>query len=508
MSGGAFRFDEIYGGGKIMVRKQIWYGITCFIVGLIGQTATDVYATDLSEGCAKLNGHVYSVGTVNGTTTLVSVLDQHYQFSDQDVVAIKVTGTVVSAGQAYLSLGLSLVSNQYFKTNITDSVGPFEYREVIQYKDSLPHILDFIVSSHSPGTVLQNVKYQFKCQSKSGLARGYQTKQINALQGFSQKSNATLRNLVQKRMKNVWKRQKLSRKNFNFTKTGSSERPKTNNGLALLAMGTGQAAGELQQSSAIWGNVAFTRSQDDHISVQQTSFQGTGLGGIDHFVLEDVLVGTAINLDLGYSEDELQLTEVMTTSMGISPYISWQLDDVFSLDFLGNISYVNSRLSDRSFDGFTSVISEVDGVRWSLSGSGSGFWVSGNWSLLANLGMSYGELRAGGTTASDGTVLASTVSRLGTASLSLQPSYYWQYDRDLALEPYLLTEYQYDFTMQKIRTATNELPHPNDEDQVRLGLGLNLFGSQFYSGNIEASTVFGRDKYSETSVSGSLRVQF
>lgn len=495
-------------GVKMMVRKNVWQGLACFIVGFMGQAMTDVHASDLSEGCAKLNGHVYSVGTVTGTTTLVGVLDRTYQFSDQDVVAVKVTGTVVSAGQAYLSLGLSLASNQYFKTNITDPVGPFSYQEVIQYKDNLPHILDFIVSSHAPGTILQNVQYHFKCQSRAGLTQNYQTKQVNALQSFSQKSNATLRNLVQKRMKNVWKRQKLSRQKSNFAKTGSSERPKTDNGLALLAMGKGQAAGELQQSSAIWGNAAFTRSRDDHITVQQTSLQGTALGGIDHFILENVLVGGAINLDLGYSEDKQQLTDVMTTSMGISPYISWQFDDVFSLDFLGNISYVNSRLSDRSFDGITSVISEVDGLRWSLSGSGSGFWVAGNWSLLANLGISYGELRAGGTTASDGTLLTSTVNRIGTASLSLQPSYYWQYDQDLALEPYLLTEYQYDFTMQKTITGINDAPHPNDEDQIRLGLGLNLFGSQFYSGNIEASTVLGRDKYSETSVSGSLRVQF
>ena len=282
----------------------------------------------------------------------------------------------------------------------------------------------------------------------------------------------------------------------------------TSSGLShQLNAGNGQNAGAPDYVSGVWGNIALSHVEDSHGPTNLYGLQGILMAGMDRFINEQLLVGAAVNLEHAQLQIRRNDGDLVNTSLGVSPYISWQIDDIFSLTGLANISHIQSQFAETTVaDLITSV--DMNGVRWSVSATGDGFFSWGNWSLLSSLNLSYGQLSLFETKDNQGNIVDGSTSQTGSVAISLQPSYYWQYDRDLALEPYLLTEYRYDFTMQKIRTATNEVPHPNDEDQIRLGLGLNLFGSQFYSGNIEASAVFGRDKYSETSVSGSLRVQF
>lgn len=282
-----------------------------------------------------------------------------------------------------------------------------------------------------------------------------------------------------------------------------NNKPVTSSGLSLISQQNGKNAGGANLTSGVWGNMAVTHFADTHRPTDLTGLQGAAILGLDTELWSQLFVGGAINLEKSYIEMGSSQGEVSGTAMGISPYISWQIDEIFSLSALSNISFVHSRI----VQGGTTEIN-MNGLRWQTSVTADAFQTWGNWALLSGLSFNFGQMKQFGTKDSNGNNVSGSLSNSGNMSLLLQPSYYWQYDDDLALEPYFLAEYQYDFTMQKVSTAANEPTHPNDHDQFRLGLGMNIFGGRFYSGSIEASTVLGRQKYDEATISSSLRINF
>lgn len=270
----------------------------------------------------------------------------------------------------------------------------------------------------------------------------------------------------------------------------------------------GKNAGAPDFASGVWGNIALTHFEDTHRPTDLRGLQGTLMAGIDTHIMDDLIIGAAVNLERSQLELGNNNGEFASTSFGISPYVSWQIDDIFSLTGMANVSHIHSRYGETSN---TDTITEVDinGVRWGVSATGDGFFTWGNWGLLSSLNLSYNHLTLFSAKNNQGLRVAGSKADTGSASLMLQPSYFWQYDRDLALEPYLLAEYQYDFTMQKVSTPTGApSQHPNDEDQFRLGGGLNIFGGAFYSANLEATAIVGRERYTEATISSSLRINF
>ena len=282
--------------------------------------------------------------------------------------------------------------------------------------------------------------------------------------------------------------------------------PVTTSALSYLSESGGENAGAKDLVSGVWGNIALSHFEDTHRPTDLRGIQGSGIFGIDTRLAEQFYVGAAINLEKAYIELGQGQGDISSTGFGISPYLSWQIDDVFSITSASNVSFISSRLARKPGNTITEL--DVHGIRWHTNLIGDAFLSWDNWSLLSNLTLTYGQLRYFSAKDSNGTHVSGSLSQNGSASILLQPAYYWQYQDDLAFEPYLLSEYVYDFTMQKVSTPTGSPAHPNDQDYFRLGLGLNIFGGHFYSGNIEALTVLGRQKYSETSLSGSLRINF
>lgn len=282
--------------------------------------------------------------------------------------------------------------------------------------------------------------------------------------------------------------------------------PVTTSALSYLSESGGDNAGAKDLVSGVWGNIALSHFEDTHRPTDLRGIQGSGILGIDTRLAEQFYVGAAINLEKAYIELGQDQGDISSTGFGISPYLSWQIDDIFSITSASNVSSISSRLARKPGNIITEL--DVHGIRWHTNLIGDAFLAWDNWSLLSNLTLTYGQLRYFSAKDSNGTHVSGSLSQNGSASVLLQPAYYWQYQDDLALEPYLLSEYVYDFTMQKVSTPTGSPAHPNDQDYFRLGLGVNIFGGRFYSGNIEALTVVGRQKYSETSLSGSLRINF
>lgn len=283
----------------------------------------------------------------------------------------------------------------------------------------------------------------------------------------------------------------------------NNNKPVTTSALSLVNQQNGTNAGDVDLTSGVWGNMAVTHFADTHHQTDFSGLHGTAIFGLDTEIWPQLFIGGAVNLEKSYIEMGSDRGELSGTAMGISPYISWQIDEIFSLSALSNISFVHSRIVRGGTDEI-----DMDGLRWQTTVTGDAFMTWGNWALLSGLSFNFGQLKQFSTKDSNGGNISGSISSSGNMSLLLQPSYYWQYDDDLALEPYFRAEYQYDYTMHKVITQENEPVHPNDHDQFRLGIGMNIFGGRFYSGSIEASTVLGRQKYDEATISSSLRINF
>ena len=282
----------------------------------------------------------------------------------------------------------------------------------------------------------------------------------------------------------------------------------TTSGLShQLNQQNGKNAGAPDYASGVWGNIALTHFGDHHRPTNMSGLQGTGVFGIDTRVMDNLVIGGAVNLEYASIDLGANDGEITSTAFGVSPYVSWQIDDIFSLTGLANISHIHSRMAEQQVAG---VISETDmnGVRWNVAVNGDGFFTWDNWSLLTGVQLSYGQLWNFSAKDNAGIRVAGSDAKSGSATFLVQPAYYWQYSRNLGLEPYLLAEYQYDFTMEKVTTPAGAPFHSNDEDQFRLGAGLNIFGGAFYSGNVEASAVVGREDYTEATISSNIRINF
>lgn len=324
----------------------------------------------------------------------------------------------------------------------------------------------------------------------------------NEVNSTSQQINSVLMNktnqLISGRVRSL-KRSKTAGTKSTLPQNGIPNQDNDNNGQNTR----GQNAGAPDYRHGFWTNLSLSYSKDSHVSQDIGGVQGSFVAGLDSLVTDDLMIGAAINLEYAYQSRDRNQFQYSSTGLGISPYISYQIDEIFSLSSMANVTYSSAHAA-----GSNNVQLDQNSLRWNVAVQGDGFWNWGNWGLLSGVSLSYGQTSSRSTKDSTGAYVSGSLSRLGTAAITLQPSYYWQYDDNLGLEPYLLTEYSYDYSMTKLSTSAAQSAHPNDPDAFRLGIGLNLFGSNFYSGNVEASTVLGRDDYTEANITGNIRVRF
>lgn len=458
----------------------------------------------ISAGCADLNGRSKNFGTIIPLPiTVPMVFGKTFDLEKNEFVTVRVTATLPTNAKTYLDVRLqdAISAVKYIKIteNVLTAPTDPEKQLVIQESYKVTENQTVKVYGDFSGnfgfSFAENMTVSVTCQNIDDVVSERGEVQQDILTNVAA---AGQRQVTQ--MTNHRSQQRLQ---------GSGGVPQSQSGLAFELNGQqGKSAGDLSVSSAVWGNMAVTHYADHHSATDYSGLHGVLMVGADHFVTDSLLIGGALNAETSYTELGRVNGDMVSTALGLTPYLAWQIDDVFSLSAQGNVSFIQSRMSDQILQFQPATVTNTSSVRWSLSVTGDGFWQWGNWGLLSGLNLSYGQLLTEATRDSQGNRVGSSLSQNGAASLMLQPSYYWQYTRHLAMEPYILAEYQYDFTMQKVSTQAGSARHPNDPDQLRLGLGLNIFGGAYYSGNVEATTVIGRQDYSETSLGATLRVNF
>lgn len=271
-------------------------------------------------------------------------------------------------------------------------------------------------------------------------------------------------------------------------------------GLADLSAGrTGLSAGDDDQRWGGWGNVSWSGIEDKSAVAGQKGGVFTGIVGADYAIQDGLVAGMALSLGGGHFDSQVSLLEVRDRAFGITPYLAWQIDDIFSLD--GLINYTIGR--GETVRNHT-ITGNYDLHRYYLAANGNYFNSWGDFSLFGTIGLSFGQSFEGAYTENDGSIVKSRQSRLGTLNLEVKPAYLFTLNRQtgLFLEPYLLGAYNYDFTASKITG------HPNDNDAFRVGGGMSLFSGNGVSGSVEASTMLGRRQQRDTNVSGTVTFAF
>ena len=283
--------------------------------------------------------------------------------------------------------------------------------------------------------------------------------------------------------------------------------------LDLSAGRTGEAAGGSAKTKvSVFADVTWTNFDDSAPTTGSRGDSFTGIIGGDYAVTDRFLVGGALSFERHLIDTSFNLGEVSATGVGVSPYAAYRLDDVFSLTALANVTSMSgsTNRTGGAVAGGPNINGDFDGLRWSVYTSGEGFWTwNSGASLLASLGVSYGQQSIFSYTEDDGTFVDNNLSRSGVVSAAIQPGLLLAADDDLFLEPYFRLQYDYQFVRTKFAGGnTEDTRHPNEPHQLVIGLGMNVFSGEQFSANIEGSAVAFREQYSAYTLGARARYTF
>lgn len=252
----------------------------------------------------------------------------------------------------------------------------------------------------------------------------------------------------------------------------------------------------------VWGNYAYTDFEND---LSSTAFDGSShsfLGGVDFAISENSVIGIAIGYDNGDIDTTFNSGNQESETFTIAPYFGALLTDSMSVDF--NIGY--SRVDYDQFrvapGSTTRITSTPDSDRWFGAFNLNGFAYHDNWILGARVGALFASNVLEAYTESNGTAIAESRTKLGSASIAGDIAYSYK-----NYEPFVNLSYQYDFSLTEISVATGPQP-TNDANDLLMTTGVRYFNNNGISGNIEYSKRFLRDNFDEDRISLTIRADF
>ena len=267
-----------------------------------------------------------------------------------------------------------------------------------------------------------------------------------------------------------------------------------------LSWGGAGAAGQGADTPfSLWLDGAWTGLDDDDAQVGSDGYSVTITGGADTALTKDLTLGAAITFGVSRIEQDNTAEDRRSeTSIGFTPYVAYQIDDVFSVQAAAGYNYGGGRQEIGGVDG------KIDAHRYFVAGEASAFQTYGDFALFSSVGVLWGRSLQRSYDDDAGTEYGAIGSDLGSVSVTAQPSYLIEVDASegFFVEPFLLGQYAYDFTITKTSRSSN------DRDAFVIGGGANLFHADGLSGTLEASRTLGREDRSATTARGTIRLDF
>lgn len=268
----------------------------------------------------------------------------------------------------------------------------------------------------------------------------------------------------------------------------------------LASAGRGAASQAPDTPYGVWADFTWTALQDENAVVDLHTDAFAGAAGVDTQTAGGLIYGAAFSIARAVSDRQSDDFESTERSVGVSPYLAYQLSDRYAVQALIGYGYAMGEVRGAGEDG------DYDAHRYYVAVEASIFETWGDLSLYGGVGLLWGRAHRLSYTERDGDLVRGARFDVGTVSVIAQPSYIfgleeWGFE-EAFIEPFILFELAYDFALTEIAGAAN------DRDALRLGVGTNAYIADGVSASVEATRLFGRAKQSETSARATVRFDF
>ncbi len=263
---------------------------------------------------------------------------------------------------------------------------------------------------------------------------------------------------------------------------------------------TGKAAAMNPHGFGLWINGGYTNLD---FSGANSAFNGdvvNGMVGVDYRINDAITLGVAGGYENTDIDTSFNLGTLKTDGYSVTPYVAVRLGRHFSINASGSYAWLSTDMTRTS----GAIQGSYDSTRWMGSVNLLSNWASGKWRFGTLLGYlyihqdddAYTETGAAGAGA-----VGSATTKIGQGRVGGSIGY------DLGkVETYINGRYEYDFTSDgpTLPAGTGT----TGRSGFRLAAGLRFALAPNVSGNLEGSTVQGRDNLDEYGVNGTIRFMF
>jgi hypothetical protein len=272
----------------------------------------------------------------------------------------------------------------------------------------------------------------------------------------------------------------------------------------MLQNGTGMSSGDNSYGPmGIWGSYSYSESDDDNSSTSSEANRNTFMAGVDISLRDDFVLGLAVGYEDSDVDTKFNRGNVDSDGFTYVAYGAMLLDDTYSIDVMGGFSYIDIDQYRTAPGTNNRITSSTDSNRLFFAGNVNATRQYANWLLTGRVGLLWAGEGQDPFFESDGTPIVAQDFEVGQLRFGGDAAYLmgnW--------EPYGSLMFEYDYVRTDVTVAPGFEKAANDHTGAVMGVGLRYFGDNGIAGNIEYSSVLGREDYSEGTLNLMLRAEF
>ncbi len=267
----------------------------------------------------------------------------------------------------------------------------------------------------------------------------------------------------------------------------------------LNSRDAGRAGGAGDKRFGAWMQGAYSTIDNSQAGLQMDGSVYNLVAGLDYMLSDRVVAGVAF----GY--ESLDLTTAFNngstegTGLSITPYIGFSLTNAWSADLAASYGTIDYDVVRN-----TNIRGSYDAERWFVSGNLNGNYGFGRLRVMPKVGVLYLEEKSDSHVDSTGATVVGSTTKLGRISAGGRVGYAFD-----SVMPFVKVVGEYDFEKNAPVLLGNGTFSHDDEMGAQLGVGFDFYGSNTFSGTVEAAYLSaGRTDLDVWTTSARLRVKF
>ena len=270
----------------------------------------------------------------------------------------------------------------------------------------------------------------------------------------------------------------------------------------------GLAGGDTMNGMGVWAQGQYVKFNDSSVATDSDGNISSLMAGVDtNFAGDAGIVGVSFGYQMGDITTTFNSGTVDMKSIVVAPYVSYSIDDMFSIDATAgyaDVKYENARTDSITSERFTAKNSATRMFGSAMLNASSRM---DNITLTGKVGASYSRESQSAFTesgsAGNSQAVAKNTAKLGQAVAGATMALNGD-----GVSPFVSVLGEYDYTKTKTTVASNQVTPSNDKFGVRLGGGVNIDLGSSISALLEANTVLLRDNYKEHTGTVRIRAEF